>query len=189
MIVLDLSQVPRTTQLSLTTASTNSGITGNLSVLVGNYTLLYVPLSAVIGSLGDLKSTSFYCFLYGCTGITPAAIAHIIAIRDLRIYSMGWDQAGITAVIDSMYAARANYTYANPSLQIGGTNPGLSGGTAGVALPAPTTTPGDGNSNDDWSWNGTYHVPLTTKAKAYYLSHGPDHGTDTFNIWSISANN
>jgi hypothetical protein len=102
---------------------------------------------------------------------------------------MGWSAENLTTVIDSVYAARAGYTYAYPVLYIGGTNPGLPGGTPGVELPVPTTTPGDGNSNADWSWNGTYHVPLTTKAKVYYLTHGPDHGTDVFNRWTINANN
>ena len=142
-------------------------------------------LTGVTGSLTGIHSGALIVWLYSSTGITPGSIGHLIAIRDIRIYSM-WPTLtaaeSVDIVIDSIYAARANFTYSTgPSMQIGGTNPSPTGNYTN-----PTVTPGDGNSNSDWSWNGTYHVPLTPKAKIYYLVNGPDHGTDTFYRWSIT---
>ncbi len=158
-------------------------LSGNLLEFNRNLTTVYGGNCAnIYGSLSDLPNTSTTIWVYGSINILPTSIAHLIAIHDLRIYSMGWLTADVDTVINSMYTARANYTYATgPSLQIGGTNQSPSG-----SYTDPLVTPGDGNSNSDWSWDGTKHVPLTGKAKIYYLVNGPDHGTDTFYRWSIT---
>jgi hypothetical protein len=130
--------------------------------------------SGITGSLSDLPSTlSTACYLYSCTGITPGSIAHLIAIRDLRIYSM-WPTLSaaesVDIVINSMWTARAAYTYAAPSLQIGGTNPAPSGNKV-----APV-------EGSDWHEDVPGHwVPLTANAMVYDLLN--DVNSEGFKKW------
>ena len=181
---IDLSEIPTADAINL---SSCSKARGSISALrsAGKTMLRLQAVASVTGALTDLNPLCIDVFLNGCTGITPGSIAHLTAIRDIRIYSMWPTLAAMDSVdivIDSVYAARANFTYSTgPSMQIGGTNPSPTGNYTN-----PTVTPGDGNSNSDWSWDGTKHVPLTPKAKIYYLVNGPDHGTDTFYRWSIT---
>jgi hypothetical protein len=85
----------------------------------------------VTGSLTDLGVLLQTGYFYGDIGITAASIAHLVAIRDLRIYSMGWLTADVDLVLMSVSEAilvnPAHFTYATPSLQIGGTNQAPSG--------------------------------------------------------------
>jgi hypothetical protein len=134
--------------------------------------------TGISGSLSDVPSTvDVYCYLYGCTGIAPGSIGHLIDIRDIRLYSM-W--AAYTAadsvdiVINSMWAARADYTYSTPSLQIGGTNP------------APTGNYIAPEEGTDWHLDGATWVPLTPNAKAYDLVN--DVNDEGFNTCIISKN-
>lgn len=86
---------------------------------------------------------------------------------------MGWNQAGVDTVISSMWNARANYTYATPSLQIGGTNAAPSG-----SYIAP-------QEGANWREDTPGHwVPLTGKAMIYDLIN--DVNGEGFNIWGIT---
>lgn len=129
------------------------------------------------GSLADIQSVvATLVYFNGCTGITPGSIAHLTAIRDIRIYSM-WPSlsaaASVDIVINSMWAARANYTYATPSLQIGGTNP------------APTGNYIAPEEGSDWHNDGSKWIPLTPNAKVYDLVN--DVNTEGFNTWTITT--
>lgn len=57
-----------------------------------------------------------------------------------------------------MWAARANYTYATPALQIGGSNQAPTGNV---------TAPIEGA---DWHQDGATWIPLTAGAKIYDLA-------------------
>ncbi|MFA5378297.1 MAG: hypothetical protein WC455_21260 [Dehalococcoidia bacterium] len=130
----------------------------------------------VIGSISNLPVGTKIAYLYSCTGITPASIAHLIAIRDLRIYSMGWTAQQNTDVLLSAWAARANYTYAsNIALRISAPT-----GTVGTEPPAA------GVSNDDWSWNAetSRHDPLTGYAAIGDLQ--TDFYSEGFKPWVVT---
>ena len=72
---------------------------------------------------------------------------------------MGWLTADVDTVIDSMWSARANYTYPTPSLNIGGTNQAPTGNVV-----APV-------EGADWHEDTPGHwVPLTVGAKIYDLA-------------------
>ena len=154
-----------------------SGIGGMLADIRSQYTGLGYTYSSIVGSLADLKASAQTVHLYLSTGITPGPIGHIPAIRDIRLYSM-WPSlsaaASVDIVIDSMWSARANYTYATPSLQIGGTN---------VAPTGNYIAPEEGS---DWHNDGSKWIPLTPNAKAFDL--GNDVNTEGFNTWTITKN-
>ena len=134
-------------------------------------TSFVVNNTGVYGSVGDLPITIQTCWLYSCADITPASIAHLTAIRDLRIYSMGWSSAvaGIDVVVDSVYSARMNYTYASGIvLRYGGTD-AIPSGTE------DTSPPADGVSDSDWLWNAGsgQHEPQTPQAKMFIMQNDP----------------
>lgn len=129
------------------TANALTKCEGSLAQLGTIYTTLELDGTAIIGSLADLCALSQTIKIFGCTGITPASIAHLTAIRDLRIYSMGWDQAGVDLVLmsigNAILADAAHFTYATPSIQIGGaTNAAPSGTYRAPSGPGGTITSG-----------------------------------------------
>jgi hypothetical protein len=147
---------------------------GELSQIVDTGLLYLYSDPLIIGSISDLRCVSATTIrLELCTSILSGSIAHLLAIRDLRIYSMGWNQAGVDTVISSMWAARAAYTYATPSLQIGGTNAAPSG-----SYVAP-------EEGVNWHEDSPGHwVPLTGKAMIYDLIN--DVNGEGFNQWAIT---
>jgi hypothetical protein len=89
-------------------------------------------------------------------------------------------QAAVGNVIESIWDARARFTYATPALNVGGTNAAPSGHVA-----AP---PGGGASNSDWNWNagtGKYE-PLTAGAMIWNLA--KDVNLEGFKKWTITYN-
>lgn len=171
--VLSLSELPKSI-ISLYLSDCYSSVSGNLSDLWSG--LLNVEMkycTNIVGTLLSAPSTLQSLYLYGDTLIAPASIAHLTAIHDLRIYSMGWNQTGVNLVISSAWGARASYTYATPSMQIGGTNAAPSGTYA---------APSEGT---DWHEDSPGHwVPLTGKAMIYDLMN--DVNGEGFNVWTIT---
>jgi hypothetical protein len=155
-------------------------ISGGLSDIKSNYTILKITYSNYItGSLADIKSSALTCYFFNSVGITPGTIAHLNAVRDIRIYSMGWNAAGVDLVLlsaaDAVWANAAHYTYLAPVMQI--QSNAVPGGSAGADTTDPMTTPGSGNSNTDWQWDETAgkHKALTGKAAIYFLAHNTGH--------------
>lgn len=158
---------------SLTNLSINATDTyGDIAIVRNGMLYLYAHMSDVSGSVVSLPSSLRAVYLFRCAGITSGSIAHIVAARDIGVYSLGWLTADVDTVIDSMWAARANYTYATPSLQIGGTNQAPTGN---VIAPVEGT---------DWHQDGATWIPLTTGAKAYDLA--KDVNSEGFKKWSIT---
>ena len=158
----------------LSTGSTSLG--GTLLQISRSCSTFAATASRLTGPLSDLPSLLQTCYLYSSTGIAPASIAHLTAIRDIRIYSMGWTTAQNTAVLLSAWNARASYTYAS-GIQL--------------RISAPTGTPGteppaEGVSNDDWSWNAetSRHDPLTGYAVIGDLQ--TDFYSEGFNPWVVT---
>lgn len=153
-------------------------VTGNLSDIPRNIVDWLVLNSdpLLTGALSDLPDGCQYVYLYNDILISPASVAHLIAIRDLRIYSMNWTAQANTDVLLSAWGARANYTYASGiALRIG----------------APTGTPGTeppaaGESNADWAWNAgtSRHDPLTGYAVIADLQ--TDFYSEGFKPWVVT---
>ncbi len=139
----------------------NSNLIGTLADVPSTITQ-YVKLISCVGISGSIDQldtpTAQIVYLYSNTGITSGSVAVLVAIRDLRVYSMGWLTADVDTIIDSMWTARAKYTYATPALQIGGDNK------------APTGTVGAPVEGADWHQDGATWIPLTAGAKIYDLA-------------------
>lgn len=190
---LALSEFPYT--LSVLHSKLNTVLYGNVLSLPRNMTSLILNASPAVvgaisdvppnltsylnlgkctlitGSVTDIPATCVYISLYE-TSVTAGSISHLTFARDIRIYSCGWLTADVDTVIDSMWAARANYTYATPSLQIGGTNQAPSGNVV-----APV-------EGADWHQDGATWIPLTAGAKIYDLA--KDVNSEGFNKWAIT---
>lgn len=127
-------------------------------------------IRGALDGLAKQGSTLWTCYLFSNSLIFPGSIAPLVAIRNLRIYSMGWNQAGVDTVISSAWGARAAYTYSSISLQIGGTNAAPSGNKV-----APV-------EGSDWHEDTPGHwVPLTANAMVYDLLN--DVNSEGFNKW------
>lgn len=114
--------------------------------------------SLVTGSVSELPVSVLTVILYNSANITSGSLAHLISARQIDLRSIPWLTADADVVIDSIWAARANYTYATPSLNIGGTNQ------------APTGTVGAPVEGTDWHQDGVTWIPLTAGAKIYDLA-------------------
>lgn len=152
------------------------GIYGNVSDLPPLATNIQIARQLdIIGSLADFPASAQTIYAYFCAGISAGSIAHLLAIRDLRIYSM-WPTLSaaesVDIVINSMWTARAAYTYVSgPSCQIGGTNPDPTGN---IVAPIEGT---------DWHEDAPGHwTPLTPGAKIYDLLN--DVNSEGFNTWT-----
>lgn len=138
--------------------------------------------SSITGSIGDLPVTLETGYFQACTGITPASISHLTAIRDIRIYSMGWSSANADTVLlsisDAIHADVNHFTYVTPSLQIGGTNGAPSG-----SYVDPLVTPGSGNSDSNWLWDAGAgkHKALTGLAAIWVMCHNTGH------VWTVTC--
>lgn len=171
-LVMSLEDIPRSDPSSVN-FNQDALITGNVSFISGVSTLFRCENSSITGALTDFTSNALQSLIiYSCPGIAATSIAHLTAIRDLRIYSMGWLTADVDTVIDSMWGARAAYTYVTPAIQIGGTNQAPTGNV---------TAPVEGA---DWHQDGATWIPLTAGAKAYDLA--KDVNSEGFNKWTIT---
>jgi len=99
---------------------------------------------------------------------------------------MGWLADDVDLVLksisDAIHLNVNHFTYATPSLQIGGTN-AAPGGTAAAATTSPSVTPGDGNSDSDWLWDAGAgkHKALTGMAAIYVMRNCAGHS------WTVTA--
>lgn len=169
-LVLSLSDIRNANQITATGCSL---LTGDLSELNRSSTYLFLSTCPLLtGCVSDLPPTTRTIRLSSDILITSGSVAHLVAIRELVISSLGWLTADVDTVINSMWSARANYTYATPTIQIGGTNEAPTGNV---------TAPVEGA---DWHQDGATWIPLTTGAKAYDLA--KDVNGEGFNKWTIT---
>jgi len=148
--------------------STSSTITGSLADLPASilYLHLYNTSSTITGSLSDLPASMLYLHLGstsstitgGATAVSATGIIFIIT------ENCSEDQATVNDVIDRIYADRALFTYAAPSLDIGGNNAAPSGIYQYAATPSTALEKVYALKNDDDlegfnKWDITYTLP------------------------------
>ena len=133
---------------------------------------------------GDLSGWSIpasmtYLYLYANQFTISTTFAGMGAgMRDFRIQDNGMIAAHVDNVLWSIWNARAGFTYATPTLNVGGSNQPPTGNVV-----AP---PGGGASNSDWNWNGATYEPLTGGAVIWDLA--KDVNSEGFKKWAITYN-
>lgn len=169
-----------------------SGVVGQLSDL-GSLPILICDINftpGLTGSLAGLGSATQKMILYSCPNLTPSSIAGYQDITEMQFQNNGWNQAGVDTVLlsisDAIHANTNHFTYAKPSIQIGGsggTANAAPGGTASAATTSPLTTPGSGNSDNDWQWDAVAgkHKALTGMAAIYVMRNNTGH------VWTVTA--
>jgi hypothetical protein len=161
-------------------------ITGTIAQLPRNIYGLYISSCPnLTGNISDFP-TGLQIGVANNTSLTASSITTLIAIRDLRIYSMGWLTADVDTVLksisDAIHLNAAHFTYATPALQIGGTNQAPSG-ASGIEGTSPLVTPGSGNSDTNWLWDAALskHKALSGRAAIYIMRNNAGH------IWTVTA--
>jgi hypothetical protein len=184
-LVMKLTDLP----IGLTTAYFYSDplLTGDIATLpIG---LTYASFSSdplLTGDIATLPIGLTYAYFYSDPLLTAGSIASLSVIRDIRLYSIGWNAASVDTVLlsvsDAIHADVNHFTYATPSLQIGGTN-ASPGGTPAAATTDPLTTPGSGNSDTDWQWDAVAgkHKALTGMAAIWVMRNNTGHA------WTVTA--
>ena len=140
-----LSSLAEFTGLTYLRAYGNTGlnVSGSLADAPAGLTQLQLNLgstsSNITGSLADAPAGLLYLNLYNTSSaITGGATAMAaVGIREIRCDSSSTTQANIDSILARLYADRAGFTYATPTLNVGGTNPDPTG-TYADATP-PTT--------------------------------------------------
>jgi len=143
----------------------NTSVSGDIAGLSGltSLTTLYLYNTSVSGNVANLSGLTSLTTLYlGNTNISGGDISANVAMQNCWVLDCGWNQATVDAFLQAMYTARANYTYATPSLNIGGTN----------ATPSGTYQDGD--------------PPTTGLEYVYELANDPE--GEGFNTWTITWN-
>ena len=187
----DLSSLSAMTgmqNLSLYSDPLLTGDLSSLSAMTGLQTLSLYSDPLLTGDLSSLSAMTGMknLYLYSDPLIGSASVASLVAIQDIRIYDLGWLAADVDIVLlsisDAIHADVNHFTYATPSLQIGGTNE-APGGTAAAATTSPLVTPGSGNSDSDWEWDAVAgkHKALTGMAAIYIMRNNTGH------VWTVTA--
>ncbi len=117
--------------------------------------------SAITGALADLPAGMTILHLGSTTStITPGVGVRATAIRELYLHSTGMSQAAVDAIAEWLYTNRAQFTYATPAANLGGTN----------AAPSGIYQDGD--------------PPTTGKEYIYEVVHDPE--GEGFNRWTVA---
>jgi hypothetical protein len=155
------------TQLNLSGDANVSG-TFSLADLPASMTqlILYNTSSTITGSLSDLPA-SMTRLILGSTSSTITGGATAVAATGMTFIiteNCSEDQATVNDVIDRIYADRALFTYAAPSLDIGGNNAAPSGIYQYAATPSTALEKVYALENDDDlegfnKWDIAYTLP------------------------------
>ena len=144
----------------------------------------YDPL--LTGDIASLPVGLTYAYFYSDPLLTAGSVSSLTVIRDLRLDNIGWNAASVDTVLlsisNAIHANVNHFTYATPSLQIGGTN-AAPGGTLAAATTSPLVTPGSGNSDTDWQWDAGAgkHKALTGMAAIWIMRNNTGHA------WTVTA--
>lgn len=172
-LVINLDAFQLLTALSANSLLTLHGTTKGVSRIIQS---MRCNKAQITGSVSDIPASINSALSLFETQITAGSISQLINARTIDFSSVGWLTASVNTVIDSMWAARATYTYASgPTCQIGGTNGDPSGN---IVAPIEGT---------DWHEDTPGHwTPLTPGAMIYDLLN--DVNSEGFNTWtSIST--
>ncbi len=142
-----------------------STVSGDIANLGGLTSLLYLRLHAtsVTGDVANLSGlTSLLGLWFYNTSVSAGTIGTLVAMRDCQAQNCGWNQATVDALLADMYAERAGFTYATPSLNVGANN----------SVPSGVYQDGD--------------PPTTGLEYVYELANDPE--VEGFNTWTITYN-
>lgn len=162
-LVMALTDLP--VGLTIASFSTDPLLTGDISTLPVGLTAAYFSADFLL---------------------TAGSVSSLTVIRDLRLYSIGWNSASVDIVLlsisNAIHANVNHFTYVTPSLRIGDTN-AAPGGTPEAATTSPLTTPGSGNSDTDWQWDAGAgkHKALTGMAAIWVMRNNTGHA------WTVIA--
>ena len=167
--------------------SSVSSLTGDISTLpVGLKYASFASDPSLTGDISTLPVGLTVAYFFSDPLLTSGSVSTLTLIRDLRLHSIGWNAASIDIVLlsisNAIHANVNHFTYATPSLQIGGTN-AAPGGTPAAATTSPLVTPGSGNSDTDWQWDAGAgkHKALTGMAAIWIMRNNTGHA------WTVTA--
>jgi len=164
----DISAVQNLTSL-LRLNLFNTGVFGDISAVqnLTSLTTLNLYDTGVFGDISAVQNLTSLTHLYlNDTSVGYATVGsylrNLTALRDCQLQDCALTATESDNVLEDIYAGRMSFTYATPSLNIGGTN----------AAP-----------------NGTYQAqcPPTT-GKEYWYELVNDSCGDGFNQWTVTAN-
>ena len=161
-----------------------SGLVGDITTLRldrfrSNLAYLHLASTGVSGDISNLAGLSNLAtlYLYSTSATCGSTFtASWVGMQKFQVQNCLMSQAAVGNVVESIWNARATFTYATPELNVGGTN----------AAPAGTVAapPGGEASNSDWSWDGAKYIPLTAGAMIWDLA--KDVNSEEFNKWAIT---
>ena len=177
--IANLAGLSKLVDLHLST----TGVSGDIANLAGLSKLAYLYLYAadVSGDIANLAGLSKLVDLYlHTTSATCGSTftASWVGMQNFQVQNCLMSQAAVGNIIESIWNARAGFTYSTPALNVGGTNAAPAGNVA-----AP---PGGEASNSDWSWDGAKYIPLTAGAMIWDLA--KDVNSEEFVKWTITYN-
>ena len=162
-------------------------LTGDIATLpIGLTYASFYSDPLLTGDIATLPIGLTHAYLYSDPLLTAGSIASLSVIRDIRLFSIGWNAASVDTVLlsvsDAIHANVNHFTGATPILQIGGTN-ASPGGTPAAATTDPLVTPGSGNSDTDWQWDAVAgkHKALTGMAAIWIMRNNTGHA------WTVTA--
>lgn len=110
------------------------------------------------------------------TGLEPNVLTGLTSLAVASFGHNGFDVAAVDEVLRQIHTGRHGYQNGQLLSLAGNASP--SGSSTDPAI-----TPGVGQSNGDWSWNGTGHDPISGKAIAYDLEN--DVRAEGFGLWTV----
>lgn len=158
----------------------------DVSLLLYATSMIAYTNASLVMALTDLPVGLTTAYFYSDPLLTAGSVSALTLIRDLRLYSIGWNATSVDIVLlsisNAIHANVNHFTYATPSLQIGGTN-AAPGGTPAAATTSPLVTPGSGNSDTDWQWDAGAgkHKALTGMAAIWIMRNNTGHA------WTVTA--
>jgi hypothetical protein len=162
-------------------------LTGDIATLpVGLTVASFAADPLLTGDIAALPVGLTIAYFHSDPLLTAGSVSSLTVIRDLRLYSIGWNSTSVDTVLlsisNAIHANVNHFTYATPSLEIGGTN-AAPGGTPAAATTSPLVTPGSGNSDTDWQWDAGAgkHKALTGMAAIWIMRNNTGHA------WTVTA--
>ena len=173
--ISNLAGLSKLVYLSLSITS----VSGDIANLAGlsNLVTLYLSSTSVSGDIANLAGLSELANLYlHSTSATCGSTftASWVGMRDFQVQNCLMSQAAVGNIIESIWNARAGFTYATPELNVGGTNDAPAGNV---------TAPIEGA---DWHDDGGTWIPLTAGAMIWDLA--KDVNSEGFKKWTVTYN-
>jgi len=143
LLSLNLDEYPNLISIIATTMVRVTGTTAKISRYLTN---LQCANCLISGSVADLPSTLTTKIYLSGTLVTPGNISHLTGAQLITMFDLGWLAADVDLVLmsigNAILANAAHFTYATPSIQIGGTNEAPGGTYQAPSGPGGTITSG-----------------------------------------------